>query len=188
MNKTFSKTVLSVLNLLSVSFMISQSALADTAPVLRSDRVIRPLPGRLPLPPIDLRCRVDPAAVDLKFQVLRRTSRFRGVVQVTALVKNLGRSNYLSGPHQQALYLYEDNRLVAKREFTTLASGAELSLAYRRNWDASSPAEGEFPPTYKLMIAYDPDIAIDGNPNNDDCRLGNNRLQKSGVLINQLFR
>lgn len=76
---------------------------------------------------------------------------------------------------------------MARREFTSLASGATTTVHFQRAWDASSPAEGEFPPTYKLVISYDPDIFIDGNPKNDDCTQRNNQLVRSGQAINELF-
>lgn len=63
-----------------------------------------------------------------------------------------------------------------------------VTVMFERPWNISSPAEGEFPPSYMLEIGYDPDIRIDGNPNNDDCRLGNNRLERSGAEVRAPFR
>ena len=142
-------------------------------------------PGRFP--PIVLRCPVDPAVVSLDFRIASRTSTYRGTVVITGVVRNLGSQAYITGAGQQAVYLYEDRRLVATRPFANLASGAAVSIAYARSWDASSPAEGEFPPTYKAVIGYDPDIYIDGNPQNDDCSQLNNQLSRSGSAINALF-
>ena len=61
-------------------------------------------------------------------------------------------------------------------------------MTFTRAWNSSSPAEGEFPPTYTLSIAYDPDIRMDSNPDNDDVNERNNRTEKSGTPINDLFR
>ncbi len=58
---------------------------------------------------------------------------------------------------------------------------------FERPWNMSPPAEGEFPPSYVLEIGYNPDIRIDGNPNNDDCRLGSNRLERSGAQMRTLL-
>lgn len=49
------------------------------------------------------------------------------------------------------------------------------------------PAEGEFPPNYRTIIVYDPDIRMDGNPNNDDYNVGNKDRSRSGTGINDLF-
>ena len=73
------------------------------------------------------------------------------------------------------------------KQFEDLAAGGEITVSFERAWDASSPAEGEFPPTYTLRISFDPDIFIDGNEQNDDCRTSNNRLERSGSGINDLF-
>jgi len=84
--------------------------------------------------------------------------------------------------------LYEDNggrpRLVATRVFQNLTPGQEVKVSYTRAWGKSSPAEGEFPPKYILIISFDPDIYIDGNDNNDDANTGNNRMEKSSREIN----
>lgn len=144
-----------------------------------------PRPGRLPIP--DLRCAIDPAVTAIDFSILRKTSTYRGYVRITGTVKNLGRNSFISRPGQQAIYLYEDSRIVARKEFVVMNSGAIETVSFERNWDASSPAEGEFPPKYKVMISYDPDIFIDGNDKNDDCTQKNNLLERSGRELNKLF-
>jgi hypothetical protein len=137
---------------------------------------------------------IDPAAHAIQFRVLSRSTQFRGRVEISATLKNVGTSAYQSRAGAQAAYLYEtplgsrNKRLVTSRDFTQLNPGQEVKLTYIRNWDRSSPAEGEFPPTYELKIVYDPDIAIDGNPQNDDANRGNNQRTRSGTAINQLFR
>jgi hypothetical protein len=77
---------------------------------------------------------------------------------------------------------------VATKQFVNLAPGATETVAYERAWNSSSPSEGEFPPSYRLLITYDPDIYMDGNPENDDCDLSNNQMDRSGTGINELFR
>ncbi len=130
----------------------------------------------------------NPAAHSINFQIVRKTSQFRGRVWITGVVKNAGLANYESSPNQQGMYLYEGSKLVAKRNFQNLTPGQEVSISYYRNWNASSPSEGEFPPNYKLMIGYDPDISMDGNPKNDDCNGGDNQITRSGSGVNALFR
>jgi len=84
-------------------------------------------------------------------------------------------------------YLYEGSTLRKTKSFSSLAAGASFSFYFERDWYSSSPNEGEFPPMYKLLIQYDPDIYMDGNKNNDDCNGKNNKLEKSGMAINRLF-
>ncbi|HET9933422.1 MAG TPA: hypothetical protein VFQ35_22110 [Polyangiaceae bacterium] len=132
----------------------------------------------------------DPGA-QIEFRLVRRTSQFAGVIEVKASVKNFG-GPYVTGPNQQLLNLYEvvpgaAPRLVASKPFANLASGEVASLTFSRTWNASSPAEGEFPPSYRAIISYDPDILLDGNVKNDDCRAANNVIEQSGTQINALF-
>ena len=61
-------------------------------------------------------------------------------------------------------------------------------LTYERDWNSSSPSEGEFPNSYRLLITYDPDIYQDANKANDDCNQGNNKKNRSGTEINDMFR
>lgn len=142
-------------------------------------------PGTLPVP--DLRCPVDPSATKIDFQILSTTSTYRGLVKIVGTIKNLGKEAFVSKSGQQIILLYEDSRIVARKPFINLASGATDMVIFQRNWDASSPAEGEFPPTYKVVISYDPDIFIDGNVKNDDCNQRNNEISRSGSGINDLF-
>ncbi|MDI1472665.1 MAG: hypothetical protein QMD43_07235 [Thermodesulfovibrio sp.] len=135
----------------------------------------------------------DPAVEKIDFTIISKTSQFSGKVRITGVVKNAGLAPYISGANQQAVYLYEipmggTARLVAQKKFQNLNPGQQVIITYERNWNASSPAEGEFPPSYKVIIAYDPDIRLDGNPQNDDCNVNNNQKERSGTDINALFR
>ncbi len=147
----------------------------------------------------------DPAAVGIEFGIVSRASmkqgtlgsasqRFRGTVRITGVVKNVGQGAYESGREQQEIQLLEISlgsdraEVVARRDFRRLAPGQEAAVQYEREWDASSPAEGEFPPVYRLVIVYRPDIRRDENRGNDDCDLNNNRMERSGSEINELFR
>jgi hypothetical protein len=138
-----------------------------------------------------LRC-PNPAVRAIDFAIVARTSQFAGKVRITGVVKNMGGA-YTSGPKQQSVQLYEvplggQPRFLKQMAFQNLASGQEVKIAHERNWNASSPSEGEFPPGYKVIIVYDPDIRLDGNVRNDDCASGDNQLEKSGSGINALFR
>jgi len=135
----------------------------------------------------------DPAVTEISFRIVSRTDQYHGRVEIKAVVKNLGRAPYESGPNQQSVQLYEkpqggNAKLVSSRQFARLAPGAVVSTSYTRNWYSASPAEGEFPPSYIGIVSYDPDIGMDGNPGNDDCRSDNNRLERSGSGINDLLR
>ncbi len=129
----------------------------------------------------------NPAATDITFSVVSRTGEFTGVVRVTGTVQNIGLQDFDSSAGQQSIRLLQDGIEVASGEFTDLSAGESTSISFTRAWDASSPAEGEFPPTYRVTISYDPDITLDGNPNNDDCRTSDNTREESGSQINALF-
>ena len=130
----------------------------------------------------------DPAARDITFALVARTGKYKGRVRITGLIKNLG-GPYSSRPNQQKVQLTEDNRVVAQKDFPDLGSGEERTLVYEREWNAYSPPGTVLvSPVYKLQILYDPDIASDGNPRNDDCNGGNNFLQRDGSAILNFFK
>lgn len=169
----------------------AQPALADkTLPKFDPPPSVQPLPNRINPHAVKLPAQScpDPAAQRIDFRIIARASRFQGQVEISGVVKNVGQAAYESRPNQQSVHLYEGNRLVAQQAFQNLAPGQEVRVQFVRGWNASSPSEGEFPPTYKLVIVYDPDIRLDGNPKNDDCRGNNDVLQRSGGDINNLFR
>jgi hypothetical protein len=68
------------------------------------------------------------------------------------------------------------SRLVASTNFERLAPNEEIAVVYERPWDAVSvdPGKRGTPPTYRLVIWYDPSIGLDANPGNDDTNPGNN--------------
>lgn len=119
---------------------------------------------------------------------------FFGVATITGTVTNVGNGDFTSGEGQQGILLYErplgaaaPGNLVNTVVFTSLNVGESLTVSFSRPWDASSPAEGEFPPEYILRVSYDPDIFIDGNDNNNDNNSSNNSLTVSGGEINTMF-
>ena len=138
-------------------------------------------------------------AIDLKAEHIifsvEPTSEFAGHATITGNIVNIG-DNFSSGTGQQILRLYERQLgapttqlgdLVASLNFTALPAGERLEVSYTRPWNASSPAEGEFPPEYILVIDFDPDILSDGNVHNDDSNSSNNKIEVSGILINSMF-
>ena len=136
---------------------------------------------------------IDLQATAINFSIEKETD-FTGTATITGIVTNIGSENFVSTTNQQRILLYERpfgsstaGTLIGEVNFTSLNAGEQLTISYTRNWDASSPGEGEFPPNYVLQIAYDPDITIDGNENNDDKNLSNNSLTESGTAINDLF-
>jgi hypothetical protein len=180
----------SILALVASCLLTSSYAGAELPKPVVPPVALAPLPTfRAPI----VRTCIDPAAASIDFSITNRTSLFGGVVRVVGKVKNVGNATFESGRGQQIAQLLEivpggTPRVVASAPFERLAPGAEVPLVFSRAWNASSPAEGEFPPTYRLVLSYDPDIAIDGNTKNDDCRTDNNRLERSGTAINALFR
>ncbi len=134
----------------------------------------------------------DPAAQRIDFNLVSQESEFEGRVQIVGVVENIGQGAFESRQGQQKVQLYEINpggrpQLVAEKPFQNLSPGQEVEVVYERNWDTSSPSEGEFPPTYRLDITYAPDSAMDGNPQNDDTNNSNNTKERSGSDIHNLF-
>ena len=142
---------------------------------------------------------IDPAAYEIKFDIVRRYTQFRGRIRITGVVKNIGAQAFNSGPNQAKAYLYQlppgvppatatGGTVVAEREILNLAPGATINLSWERDWDSSSPSEGEFPNSYRLLISYDPDIYMDANKENDDCNQNNNKKERSGTEINDMLK
>ena len=110
-----------------------------------------------------------------------------GTVKIEGVVRNAGTSAYTSNANQQIALLYEQDpggkpRLVGRQPFQNLPVNATVKVSHTRAWNRSN----EFPPTYTLIISFDPDIYIDGNNNNDDPNTANNKISKSGEAINAI--
>jgi hypothetical protein len=167
----------------------------------RAEAQIKPiesnkLPEGVPIPNTSdalLQKDIDLAAESINFSVVKVIDQFNAVVKIEGVVRNIGRLRYTSGANQQSVRLYEQNgglgtrRLLASRSFQNLAPNATVKVSFTRNWNKSSPAEGEFPPTYVLVIGFEPDISIDGNTNNDDSNADNNSFTKSSREINTMI-
>ncbi|AXT52789.1 hypothetical protein D1818_18880 [Aquimarina sp. BL5] len=137
---------------------------------------------------------IDLDATSITFTIVK-DDNFTGTATITGTITNNGDANFNSNSGQQAIRLYQRNlgtpapgELVDTVSFTNLDAGETLIVNCSRPWNSSSPAEGEFPPDYRIVIDYDPDIFIDGNDQNNDSDLTNNDLTVSGSGINDLFR
>lgn len=133
---------------------------------------------------------VDLKADAITYTMVSQTSATTGQVRITGHVKNVGTATFSSTLGQQVAYLIE-----RPLGFTTetiratanlpavLNSGSEITFSYLKNWDTTI----EFQTDIILRISYDPDILIDGNPNNDDANSANNAMTLAGNNINSLF-
>lgn len=101
------------------------------------------------------------------------------IFKILMQAHNRGNGPFVSNRRQVRLNLYEGSRLlksevIPSRSFrqVTLNPGADSSaVVYTiEHWYKS----GEFSASYKAMLVYDPDIRMDGNPQNDDCVMTNN--------------
>ena len=132
----------------------------------------------------------DPAVVDIKFSIVRKYSKYRARVRITGVVKNIGKADYISNPNQQTIVLDSGDAAHPLKviPFKDLRAGQTIIITHEVDWDISSPNEGEFPPTFRVYILYDPDITMDENTKNDDCNSKNNSMSKSGRAINDMIR
>ncbi|MBP8114449.1 MAG: hypothetical protein KAY50_03770 [Chitinophagaceae bacterium] len=153
-------------------------------PYIKTNKV----PAVNKLPPVDsLKKQIDPAAKAINFSVVSRIDNLKAKVKIEGVVKNIGRDDFKSTPNRQVILLYEKNpggasNLVATQSFQNLAKDAEIKTSFIREWDKSI----EFPPSYILIISYDPDIYLDGNPDNNDTNSINNKMEKSSTGINTM--
>ena len=165
----------------------NQDALSELA-----RRLIEVLPGLPGLNASQPSSPPDLSASQIAFTLLNRRSAFAGQVQIVGRVANLG-GPYRSNPGLQRALLYEvspggGRQLVATADFDSLTAPNTIELTYTRDWQASSSAEGEFPPSYELILSLSKVLRQDGNPSNDDSNPDNNQLILSGSDINALFR
>lgn len=127
----------------------------------------------------------DPAVTDIQFLLVDKYTATTGRIQVWAVVENKGLGRYESDPGLQSIQLFEDGVLVKDYPFEDLAPGDSIGAVYYREW---TDATREFPPTYRAVLVYDPDILLDGNPMNNDCSLSDNLREESGAEANEVFK
>lgn len=149
--------------------------------------IVKPRPGPGPgLKPIKRRgCAINPAIVELQVGILSRNPghRFSGRIQAKAVLKNVGSADYVTRPNQQTVQIYHGRRLLTNAPFGNLRAGQVKIITAQLPWNAA----GEFQQGLKALIAYDPDIRLDGNPRNDDCNMGDNQKTVAPARINRLF-
>ena len=68
-------------------------------------------------------------------------------------------------------------------EFESLSVGETLEIKFETDWDITN----EFQPDFIVYIGFDPDLYLDGNPQNDEGEPSNNTLERSGYDINDMF-
>lgn len=130
---------------------------------------------------------IDLTAESLEFSV-EKIEDFFGNVTIIGTIKNIG-EDYQSSEGKQTVRLVERSATgqvttLVEQKFVNLAAGETIVLEYVvQGWRSSE----EFPPGFQLGIYYEPDIYIDGNPNNDDANPKNDFLEKKGTEINKLF-
>ena len=134
--------------------------------------------------PIRIQC-PNPMVRDINVRVLTRSAS-QARILVTAVIENAGGADYVSGPNQQTITLTRGNQRLTSRDFTTIRVGNRIEVSYPQI--VSAHGYGEFPPTFHAYLAYDPDVRIDGNPANDDCRVNDNRKSLNGNVVNALLR
>ncbi len=104
--------------------------------------------------------------------------------KINASVINVGTAHYVSRRNQQTLNLYQGNsRLVKIWGFSRVNRGQTLKFSK----SFSNQPGGEFVPSYKAMLSFDPDIYIDGNRANDDSNRNNNKATLSSSTLSSAF-
>jgi hypothetical protein len=146
---------------------------------------IRATPTAVPTPRVPVACKVDPAVRSL---TLTKVGGDKRRIQATIEVVNLGPDSWRSGVRQQTVTLTLRNGntgAVYTRSFPLPATAARGAVMLRHTTPVlNDPFDTfEFAGTADVSIAYDPDIAIDGNNCNDDTNPGNNgkRLVTSDI-------
>lgn len=100
---------------------------------------------------------------------------------VWVTVQNVGSSAWHSGEDQQDITMQEVGAGGGRDQIAFVDTFADLdvgeghyALARNGSWREGSTEFTEPPDGYDTALMYDPDIYIDGNPENDDCNTDNN--------------
>jgi hypothetical protein len=151
----------------------------EAGPMLQ---VIKPCPGP------------DPAVIRLN--IAKSASAGKGILNITATVKNIGSQDFVSGAGQQSVLIQSYNKAVSgpsayerlkKRGFTRLNKGSSLTVPARHElnlfieWGHRTAHSGECQCERDIIasISLDPDIYMDANTQNDDCNQGNNTKRQT---------
>ena len=107
-----------------------------------------------------------------------------GLIRIEAEIANIGGAPYRSRDGQQLVTLMNASGApIGYRGFVNLNPGESFVFATERSWNPGH----EFQEGFGVEISYEPDILRDANPQNDDCRMGDNRASLGPAEINALF-
>ena len=175
--------------------IVSLTAVAVPPPVIQPQIQPNLRPGLDPrmhqLPRQRLRkvC-ADLRASGLRVANVRRNPDGSFNFSVMGTVRNHGPDDFRSSHGQQSITISQEtpgagSRTLNTWNFTNMRANTGNNYYSRimRNWRLST----EFPPSFTLRINYDPDIYIDGNPDNDDCNQSNNSKTLTGAEINAVL-
>ena len=135
----------------------------------------------------DVKPHIDLAVESFDFTI-EKTAQFEGNILFKAVIKNVG-DDYRSNEGQQTISLSEkppggQSITLESKKFKDLDAGETLELQYTlQGWRSSQ----EFPSSFSVRIGFDPDLYIDGNPQNDDSNSDNNTKEITGEQINARF-
>jgi len=143
------------------------------------------LPPGTPTPQITPPCCVDLAITSITLNKLSRP----GYARVEFEVVNLGPSAWNSGANQQLANLVVHNNASGADYTLSVPFGARriarneraarvVSTTIANAWDTF-----EFGGTVQASLSFDPDIAIDGNPCNDDTNAANNTFNLTHAQV-----
>lgn len=124
----------------------------------------------------------NPAITAMTVEVLEKDG-FTGRIRITAVVTNAGLQPFNSSPNQQSVGIWQDGERLATQQFEDLGVGESVTVSYETDWNAAA----EFIADFIGIVGYDPDIFIDGNEENDDCRSIDNELSLTAQQINEQF-
>ena len=159
---------------------IAFTQVAWTAPPPPRPSVPPVKPAPTPIQPL---CR-DPAAVYLMSQVAVQRQD-GGTIELTGQVVNRGNADFVSPARQARVQILESRPqggapiVQTDMPLDNLPAGHGMTIKARRSWVRNV----QFPPTFSLVLSYDPDILHDGNPQNDDCNMSNNQIDLQGAMI-----
>lgn len=154
-----------------------------TGPQIQDKARVLPTPRITPTPRFTATpaCHVDPAITAV---TLTKSGGIKEKIIVAFEVKNLGRSAWSSRANQQNVTLTVKNGNTGRtytvtRPLPARAAAGGRMLAFTSPVIPNAFDTFEFSGTVSVQIAYDPDIALDGNRCNDDAEMSNNLKQLS---------